>query len=58
MEASMSQNDVMEQIRQLKQTGIMMNKKKIKQSHPQLLKNALYYYPSWDHAIESAESLM
>lgn len=58
MEANMSQNDVMEQIRQLKQTGIMMNKKKIKQSHPQLLKNALYYYPSWDHAIESAESLV
>jgi hypothetical protein len=58
MEANMSVIDVMEQIRQLKQGGMTLNKKKIKQSHPQLLKNALYYFPSWDHALESSESLV
>lgn len=58
MEADMSVTDVMEQIRRLKEEGISLNKKKVKQTHPQLLKNALYYFPSWEHALESSEALM
>jgi len=58
MDADMSVLDVMEQIRQLKQEGRSLNKKKVKESHPHLLKNALYYFPSWDHALESSEALV
>lgn len=53
----MSVLDVVEQIRQIKQNGGALKKKEIKQSHPQLMQNALFYFPSWDHAINSAESL-
>jgi hypothetical protein len=58
MEADMSVVDVMETIRQLKQEGRSLSKKKIKQTHPQLLKNALYYFPSWEHALESSDALV
>ncbi|WP_249866105.1 MULTISPECIES: hypothetical protein [Paenibacillus] len=57
MEANMSIVDVAKQIQQLKHSGETMSKKKIKQSHPELLQNALYYFPSWEHAIQSSESL-
>ncbi|WP_197035445.1 hypothetical protein [Paenibacillus sp. UNC451MF] len=57
MEANMSAVDVVSQIQQLKQNGDTLSKKKIKQSHPELLQNALYYFPSWEHAIQSSESL-
>lgn len=53
----MSAVDVVSQIQQLKQNGDTLSKKKIKQSHPELLQNALYYFPSWEHAIQSSESL-
>ncbi|WP_274365655.1 hypothetical protein [Paenibacillus thermotolerans] len=57
MEADMSMNDVVTQIEELQRSGQPTNKKKIKESNPQLLKNALYYFPSWEHALQSAESL-
>ncbi|MFE5322749.1 hypothetical protein ACFQ88_29110 [Paenibacillus sp. NPDC056579] len=57
MEANMSVVDVVSQIQQLKQSGETMSKKKIKQSHPDLLQNALYYFPSWEHAIQNSESV-
>ncbi|WP_179232867.1 hypothetical protein [Paenibacillus rigui] len=57
MEANMSVVDVMAQIQQLKQIGDPLSKKKIKQSHPELMQNALYYFPSWEHAIQSADIL-
>lgn len=57
MEADMSIVSVKEQIKQLINSGNSLNKKKIKQSHPDLLKNALYYFPSWDRAIESSEEI-
>ncbi|WP_199615659.1 hypothetical protein [Paenibacillus alkalitolerans] len=56
MESNMSILDVLEEIRKLRQGGDALNKKKIKQTHPQLLKNALYYFPSWEHAIQSSEA--
>ncbi|WP_239630263.1 hypothetical protein [Paenibacillus sp. H1-7] len=57
MEANMSVVDVVSQIQQLKQSGETMSKKKIKHSHPDLLQNALYYFPSWEHAIQNSESV-
>jgi hypothetical protein len=55
MDTDMSVLDVVEEIKQLRQSGNSLNKKKIKQSHPQLIRNALYYFPSWDHAVQSTE---
>lgn len=53
MDADMSVLDVLEEIRQLRKGGSSLNKKKIKESHPHLIRNALYYFPSWDHAVRS-----
>lgn len=51
----MSAEDVLSQIRQLRDSGAPLSKKKVKQSHPELMKNALYYFPSWEHALQSVE---
>ncbi len=52
IEAHMNADDVIDQIRRLHQNGESLNKKSIKKSHPELMQNALYYYPSWDHALQ------
>jgi hypothetical protein len=54
MEADMSIADVVNQIRQLKENGGTLSKKAVKQSNPRLMKNALYYFPSWEHAIQNS----
>jgi hypothetical protein len=55
MEMTMSASDVIAEIRRLQQGGDPLNKKKMKQTNPQLLKNALYYFPSWEHAITNSQ---
>lgn len=55
MQASMSMEEVLQQIQQLIQDpNQAYTKKKVKQSNPELMKNALFYFPSWEHAIESS----
>jgi hypothetical protein len=56
MVASMSVVDVLSHIKQLKNSGQPLNKKKLKQSHPELLQNALFYFPSWEHALQNVDS--
>jgi hypothetical protein len=56
MEATMSLEEVVDQIRQLEARGKPLTKKKVKQSYPELLQNALYYYPSWEHAVKNSIS--
>ena len=56
MEADMTALDVIEEIKRLRRNGNPLTKKKIKESHPQLIRNALYYFPSWDHAVQQAEA--
>jgi len=51
----MSILDVIEEIRRLRQSGQPLGKKKVKETHPQLMKNALFYFPSWEHALRSTE---
>lgn len=53
----MSVVDVISQIQELKSNGEALNKKKIKQSNPGLMQNALFYFPSWEHALQSADHL-
>lgn len=52
MEMNMSAQEILAQIKQLQTNGEPLNKKKVKKTHPELMKNALYYYPSWEHAIQ------
>lgn len=54
MQLDMSAQDVVSKIQQLNQSGSPLNKKKVKQEHPALMKSALYYYPSWDHALQAS----
>jgi hypothetical protein len=52
MEVTMSSNEVLLEIQNLSASGKNLNKKMVKKSHPQLMRNALHYFPSWDNAIE------
>lgn len=56
VEATLAIEDVKSQIQQLKSAGEPLSKKKIKQTYPELMKNALFYFPSWEHAIQSIET--
>jgi hypothetical protein len=52
METSMSVQEVMTKIKQLHSDGIPLNKKKVKKTDPDLMQSALFYYPSWEHALQ------
>ncbi|QSO47146.1 hypothetical protein [Alicyclobacillus mengziensis] len=51
MQLEMSADDVITRIKELSEQGDPLNKKRVKQSDPVLMKHALYYYPSWEHAV-------
>lgn len=55
MDVSMSMEEVVQQISELvRQEGEPPRKKQIKKSNPELMKNALYYFPSWENAIKQS----
>ncbi|MGG0791694.1 MULTISPECIES: hypothetical protein [Bacillaceae] len=55
MEVNMSVEEVVNQISELvKKEGKPPRKKEVKKSDPELMKNALYYFPSWDTAVEQS----
>lgn len=54
MDMQMSADEVILQISQLHGQGESLNKKAIKKTHPDLMRSALYYYPSWEHALEKS----
>jgi hypothetical protein len=56
MEVNMSADEVLTQIKQLQNNGGPLNKKNVKKSHPELMKSALFYFPSWEHAIQNTEA--
>lgn len=53
----MSADEVLSTIKNLQDNGEILSKKKVKQSHPDLMRSALFYFPSWDHAIQNADAL-
>ncbi|WP_167578072.1 hypothetical protein [Ammoniphilus sp. YIM 78166] len=57
MNVNMSADEVLTHIKQLQGSGTTLNKKKVKQTHPDLMRSALFYFPSWEHAIQNAEVL-
>ncbi|MDT8861631.1 hypothetical protein N0O92_15540 [Alkalihalobacillus sp. MEB130] len=52
MEVNMSAEQVLSEIQQLSAAGESLNKKKVKKSHPELMRSALHYFPNWDNALE------
>ncbi|WP_198936788.1 hypothetical protein [Domibacillus epiphyticus] len=57
METSMSVEEVVNQISKLiQQQDGLPRKKQIKKSNPELMKNALFYFPSWETAVEQSKS--
>ncbi|WP_445490926.1 hypothetical protein [Niallia sp. 03133] len=55
MEVNMTANEVMNAIQQLKSQGENLTKKKVKQSHPDLMRHALHYFPDWNSAISKSD---
>lgn len=54
MEMDMSADQVISSINQLHLDGQVLAKKKVKKSHPELMRSALHYFPSWEHAIKES----
>ncbi|WP_165861384.1 hypothetical protein [Paenibacillus paeoniae] len=57
MEFTLGADEVVRRIKQLQSSGGATGKKQVKQSDPELMRNALFYFPSWDHALKNADQL-
>jgi hypothetical protein len=55
MQVDMKMDEVVSRIKELHNTGESLNKKSVKKSYPELMKNALYYFPSWEHALQNSK---
>ncbi|SFH47271.1 hypothetical protein SAMN04487776_11830 [Priestia megaterium] len=51
MQADMTVEEIKAQIQYLETNGQSLKKKQVKQTHPKLMKNALYFFPSWERAM-------
>jgi hypothetical protein len=54
MDVSLTSKEVITQIQKLQNEGKSLRKKEVKQLYPDLMRSALYYYPSWQQAIEES----
>lgn len=54
MDISMGADEVINRIKQLQSNGEPISKKQVKQQNPELMRSALYYFPSWEHALKNA----
>ncbi|MDU0330912.1 MULTISPECIES: hypothetical protein [Paenibacillus] len=57
MDATLGADEVVRRIKQLQSEGVSLSKKQVKQNDPELMRNALFYFPSWEHAVKNAETL-
>lgn len=57
MDATLGADEVVRRIKQMQDTGGSLSKKQVKQKDPELMRNALFYFPSWEHAVKNAENL-
>jgi hypothetical protein len=57
LEITLDADEVINRIRQLQSNGEAISKKLVKRNDPELLRNALFYFPSWDHALKNADLL-
>ncbi len=54
MDVPLTSKEVITQIQKLQNEGQSLKKKEVKQLYPDLMRSALYYYPSWQQAIEES----
>ncbi|MGZ4161889.1 MAG: hypothetical protein ACXVNF_13980 [Neobacillus sp.] len=54
MDVKFTSKEVITQIQKLQHEGKSLRKKEVKQLYPDLMRSALYYYPSWQHALEES----
>lgn len=52
MELSWTPQEVLDRIRNMQHEGESLHKRQVKKSDPELLRHAMYYYPSWEHACK------
>ncbi|UFJ39651.1 hypothetical protein LOK74_16530 [Brevibacillus humidisoli] len=57
MELNMSTEQVQHRIRQIKEEGKNLSKKAVKNTDPELMRHALFYYSTWDRALEASEQI-
>ncbi|WP_168119670.1 hypothetical protein [Paenibacillus sp. HB172176] len=57
MDFTLGADEVVRRIKELQSSGGSVSKKQVKQSDPELVRNALFYFPSWEYAIKNAEQL-
>ena len=55
MDVPFTSKEVITQIQKLQNQGDSLRKKEVKQLYTDLMRSALYYYPSWEHAIEESK---
>jgi hypothetical protein len=56
MNVPLTSKEVMTQIQKLQNEGQSLKKKEVKQLYPDLMRSALYYYPSWQQALEVSQT--
>lgn len=57
MEIPLEADEVLSRIKQLQTDGNSISKKQVKQSDPDLMRSALFFFPSWEHALKNADLL-
>lgn len=56
LDITLGADEVIHRIKQLQSNGEAVSKKQVKQSDPELMRSALFYFPSWEHALKNANS--
>ncbi|MBY3624340.1 hypothetical protein HGO21_33075 [Acinetobacter sp. CUI P1] len=57
MEIPLEADEVLNRIKKLQNDGSSISKKQVKQSDPDLMRSALFFFPSWEHALKNADLL-
>ncbi|HZG13439.1 MAG TPA: hypothetical protein VE710_00300 [Candidatus Bathyarchaeia archaeon] len=57
MDLSLSSEQVRQRIRDLRVQGGNLSKKSVKSTDPELMRHALFYFPSWDSALKAADDV-
>ncbi|MFF3024462.1 hypothetical protein ACFVRR_17700 [Gottfriedia sp. NPDC057948] len=55
MDVKFTSKEVITQIKKLHNEGNSLRKKEVKQYYPDLMRSALHYYPSWQHAVDESK---
>ncbi|WP_167348517.1 hypothetical protein [Paenibacillus etheri] len=57
MEIPLEADEVLSRIKKLQTDGSSISKKQVKQNDPDLMRSALFFFPSWEHALKNADLL-